>query len=28
LRAWQSMLGLPCLANACTAPDMRAAASS
>ena len=28
LRAWQSMLGLRCLANACTAPDMRAAASS
>lgn len=28
LRAWQSMLGLPCLANACTAPDMRAGASS
>ena len=26
LRAWQSMLGLPCLANACSAPDMRTAA--
>jgi hypothetical protein len=26
LRAWEGMLGLPCLANACTAPDMRAAA--
>jgi hypothetical protein len=26
LRAWQSMLGLPCLARACFAPDMRAAA--
>jgi len=24
LRAWQSMLGLPCLANACSAVDMRA----
>jgi phosphatidylinositol-3-phosphatase len=28
LRAWESMLGLPCLANACTAPNMRAAAHS
>jgi hypothetical protein len=28
LRAWESMLGLPCLAKACTAPDMRAAAHS
>jgi phosphatidylinositol-3-phosphatase len=28
LAAWESMLGLPCLANACTAPDMRAAANS
>lgn len=28
LRAWESMLGLPCLANACAAPDMRAAANS
>jgi phosphatidylinositol-3-phosphatase len=28
LRAWESMLGLPCLANACTAPDMRTAANS
>ncbi|MDQ1466092.1 MAG: phosphatidylinositol-3-phosphatase [Actinomycetota bacterium] len=28
LAAWQSMLGLPCLANACLAPDMRAAANS
>jgi hypothetical protein len=26
LAAWESMLGLPCLANACRAPDMRAAA--
>lgn len=26
LRAWQSMLGLPCLATACQAPDMRRAA--
>lgn len=24
LRAWESMLGLPCLANACSAVDMRA----
>jgi phosphatidylinositol-3-phosphatase len=24
LAAWDSMLGLPCLANACTAPDLRA----
>lgn len=28
LDAWESMLGLPCLAHACTAPDMRAAANS
>lgn len=28
LKAWESMLGLPCLANACTAPNMRAAANS
>ena len=28
LRAWESMLGLACLANACTAPDMRTAANS
>jgi hypothetical protein len=28
LRAWQSMLGLPCLANACTATDLRPAANS
>jgi hypothetical protein len=28
LRAWQSMLGLPCLANACTAVDMRGPANS
>ena len=28
LRAWQSMLGLPCLANACRAPNMRAATPS
>ncbi len=26
LRAWESMLGFPCLANACTAPDMRTVA--
>jgi hypothetical protein len=26
LAAWQSMLGLPCLANACAAPDMSATA--
>ncbi len=26
LAAWESMLGLPCLADACHAPDMRAAA--
>ena len=26
LAAWQSMLGLPCLADACRAPDLRAAA--
>jgi len=28
LRAWESMLGLPCLANACTAQDMRLPANS
>ncbi|MDT5371631.1 MAG: phosphatidylinositol-3-phosphatase, partial [Mycobacterium sp.] len=28
LKAWESMLGLPCLANACDAPDMRTAANS
>jgi len=28
LRAWESMLGLGCLANACTAPNMRQAANS
>lgn len=28
LRAWESMLGVPCLADACTAPDMRTAAHS
>lgn len=28
LKAWDSMLGLPCLANACFAHDMRAAANS
>jgi hypothetical protein len=28
LRAWQSMLGVPCLANACSAPDLRAPANS
>ena len=28
LKAWQSMLGVPCLANACTVADMRAAARS
>jgi hypothetical protein len=28
LKAWEAMLGLPCLANACTAPDMRTAANS
>ena len=28
LAAWESMLGLPCLANACSAPDMRAAAGA
>lgn len=28
LAAWESMLGLPCLANACRAPDMRGAANS
>jgi len=28
LRAWESMLGLPCLADACTAPNMRTAAHS
>jgi hypothetical protein len=26
LRAWESALGLPCLAHACSAPDLRAAA--
>ncbi len=28
LRAWQSMLGVPCLANVCDAPDLRAATRS
>ena len=28
LRAWESMLGFPCLARACSAPNMRAAANS
>jgi hypothetical protein len=28
LKGWESMLGLPCLANACTAVNMRAAANS
>ncbi len=28
LKAWQSMLGLPCLEQACNAPDMRAASNS
>ncbi|MDQ1550652.1 MAG: hypothetical protein QOD50_74, partial [Actinomycetota bacterium] len=28
LKAWESMLGLPCLANACAAPDMRTPANS
>ncbi len=28
LAAWEEMLGLSCLENACTAPDMRAAANS
>jgi hypothetical protein len=28
LKAWQSMLGLPCLANACTAVDLRTPANS
>jgi len=28
LAAWESMLGLPCLANACGAPNMRRAANS
>jgi phosphatidylinositol-3-phosphatase len=28
LAAWESMLGLPCLADACHAPDMRAAANA
>jgi phosphatidylinositol-3-phosphatase len=28
LKAWQQMLGVPCLANACTAPDMRRAANT
>ncbi len=26
LKAWESMLGLPCLANACSAPDLRSVA--
>ena len=26
LKAWESMLGFPCLANACTAPDLRSVA--
>jgi hypothetical protein len=26
LKAWESMLGLPCLANACSAPEMRTVA--
>ena len=26
LKAWESMLGFPCLANACTAPDLRTVA--
>jgi hypothetical protein len=28
LKAWESMLGLPCLASACNAPDMRRAANA
>ncbi len=28
LRAWEEMLGLPCLEHACSAPDMRAPATS
>jgi hypothetical protein len=28
LNAWESMLGLPCLERACTAPDMRAVANA
>jgi len=28
LAAWESMLGLPCLARACAAPDLRTAANS
>ena len=28
LAAWEQMLGLPCLVNACTAPDMRTPANS
>ena len=28
LKAWQAMLGLPCLANACTAVNMRTPANS
>ncbi len=28
LRAWESMLGLPCLANVCNAPNLRSAANS
>jgi hypothetical protein len=27
LAAWESMLGLPCLRHACSAPDMRSAAN-
>jgi hypothetical protein len=26
LKAWESMLGFPCLANACSAPDLRTVA--
>ena len=28
LSAWESMLGFPCLAGACSAPDMRSVANS
>jgi hypothetical protein len=28
LAAWESMLGLPCLANACNAPNLRAATAT
>ena len=28
LSAWESMLGLPCLANACSAPDLRTPANT